>query len=246
MTTKTPPTTERHAEVMALSPLDGRYAAKTTELKPIFSEYGLIRYRCMIEIEWLIALSLNEQIVEVAPFSSKTITALRSIIENFSADDALAVKDIEAGTNHDVKAVEYFLKQAASGLNEVNAASEFIHFACTSEDINNLSYALMLAEARSQVMLPLLERVTKAIDAIADAHIDTPMLARTHGQAASPTTLGKELRNVTARLNRQLEQIRNIEILGKINGATGNFNAHVAAYPELDWLAFSENFVTGL
>ena len=246
MTKNTPPTTERHAEVMALSPLDGRYTAKTTELKVIFSEYGLIRYRCMIEIEWLIALSLNEQIVEVAPFSSKTITTLRSIIENFSADDALAVKDIEARTNHDVKAVEYFLKQAASDLDEVSAASEFIHFACTSEDINNLSYASMLAEARSQVMLPLLERVTKAIDAIADAHTDTPMLARTHGQAASPTTLGKELRNVTARLNRQLVQIRNIEILGKINGATGNFNAHVAAYPELDWLAFSESFVTGL
>ncbi|MDG2089303.1 MAG: adenylosuccinate lyase [Arenicellaceae bacterium] len=235
-----------HAEVMALSPLDGRYVTKAAALKAIFSEYGLIRYRCKVEIEWLIALSLNPQISEISPFSSASMAALRSIIDSFSADDALAVKDIEATTNHDVKAVEYFLKQSTTHLQEVSVASEFFHFACTSEDINNLSYALMLADARTQVMLPLLQSVADAIDALANAHCGTTMLARTHGQPASPTTLGKEFRNVTDRLHRQLEQIKNIEILGKINGATGNFNAHVVTYPEVDWPAFSENFVTGL
>jgi adenylosuccinate lyase len=246
MSNKTVQPTQRHAEVMALSPLDGRYIAKAAELKPIFSEFGLIRYRCKVEIEWLITLSLNPEISEIAIFSDATITALRSIVDNFSADDALAVKDIEATTNHDVKAVEYFLKQSTSHLPEVCAAAEFFHFACTSEDINNLSYALMLADSRSQVMLPLLQRVVDAINTVADVHCDTAMLARTHGQPASPTTLGKEFRNVTDRLHRQLEQIRRVEILGKINGATGNFNAHIVAYPEIDWPKLSEEFVTSL
>ncbi|HAY46361.1 MAG TPA: adenylosuccinate lyase [Gammaproteobacteria bacterium] len=246
MSAKKEQPTQHYAEVMALSPLDGRYIAKVAELKPIFSEFGLIRYRCKVEIEWLITLSFNPEITEITPFSSATVTALRSIVENFSADDALAVKDIEATTNHDVKAVEYFLKQSTAHLPEVCAATEFFHFACTSEDINNLSYALMLADSRSQVMLPLLQNVVDAIDNVADAYCGTAMLARTHGQPASPTTLGKEFRNVTDRLRRQLEQIKRIEILGKINGATGNFNAHVITYPEVDWPKLSEAFVTGL
>ena len=230
----------------ALTPLDGRYGSKVTALRPIFSEYGLIRYRTLVEIKWLQALSENNTIEEVTNFSKATNQALDDIIENFSVEDADAVKDIERTTNHDVKAVEYFLKEKTNPLDEVAKVSEFFHFACTSEDINNLSYALMLNDARNQVILPTFQQVIDAITALANETASLSMLARTHGQPASPTTLGKEMRNVVARLERQYEQIKAVEILGKINGATGNYNAHVATYPEVDWPAFSKQFVESL
>jgi len=230
----------------ALTPLDGRYGSKVKALRPIFSEYGLIRYRSLVEIKWLQALSNESNIAEVPAFSDQTNANLDKVIEDFSVDDALQVKHIEATTNHDVKAVEYFLKQTTESIEEVKSVSEFFHFACTSEDINNLSYALMLNDARNQVIVPTFEQVVSAIDALANDNADLPMLARTHGQPASPTTLGKEMRNVVARLQRQIEQIKAVSILGKINGATGNYNAHVVAYPEVDWQAFSKQFVESL
>ena len=232
--------------ITALTPLDGRYASKVKALRPIFSEYGLIRYRSVIEIKWLQALSKESKIKEVPNFSTDTDAALDVIIDNFSVEDAEAVKNIEATTNHDVKAVEYFLKQSTDSIDEVKAVSEFFHFACTSEDINNLSYALMLHDAREQVVIPTFKEVISAIAKLANDNAGVSMLARTHGQPASPTTLGKEMRNVVARLERQLEQISRVEILGKINGATGNYNAHVVAYPEVDWQSFSKNFVESL
>lgn len=230
----------------ALTPLDGRYGSKVKALRPIFSEFGLIKYRSLVEIRWLQALAQEPNIPEVPEFSAQTNSSLDEIIENFSVADAQAVKDIEATTNHDVKAVEYFLKDRSASLPEVAAVSEFFHFACTSEDINNLSYALMLNDARKQVVLPTFEEVVAAINALANDHASLAMLARTHGQPASPTTLGKEMRNVVARLERQIEQIKQVSILGKINGATGNYNAHVVAYPEVDWPLFSKNFVESL
>jgi len=199
-----------------------------------------------IEIKWLQALSYESNLTEVPAFSEQTNVKLDAVVDGFSVADAEAVKEIEATTNHDVKAVEYFLKQRAEGIEEVHAVSEFFHFACTSEDINNLSYALMLKDAREQVLLPTFEKVISAVRTLATDNAELAMLARTHGQPASPTTLGKEMRNVVARLERQLEQIKQVTILGKINGATGNYNAHVVAYPEVNWEQFSKNFVESL
>lgn len=233
-------------ETTALTPLDGRYGNKLSELRPIFSEFGLIKYRSLVEVRWLQALSQEAKIAEVPAFSNKANIALDAVIDNFSVADADAVKKIEATTNHDVKAVEYFLKQSCESIAEVKAVSEFFHFSCTSEDINNLSYALMLKDARAQVIVPTFEKVIAAINALANDNAGLSMLARTHGQPASPTTLGKEMRNVVARLERQLAQIKQVSILGKINGATGNYNAHVVAYPEVNWERFSQNFVESL
>jgi adenylosuccinate lyase len=230
----------------ALTPLDGRYGSKVKQLRPIFSEFGLIKYRSLVEVRWLQALAAESKVDEVPVFSTQANIALSKIIDDFSVDDAQLVKDIEATTNHDVKAVEYFLKQRSESIPEVKAVSEFFHFACTSEDINNLSYSLMLKDARAQVVIPTFEEVIKSIAQLANDNAGLPMLARTHGQPASPTTLGKEMRNVVARLERQLEQIKQVPMLGKINGATGNYNAHVVAYPEVDWQLFSKNFVQSL
>jgi len=230
----------------ALTPLDGRYGNKVTSLRPIFSEFGLIKYRSLVEIKWLQALAQEDKISEVPAFSANTNQQLNEIIDNFSVADAESVKKIEATTNHDVKAVEYFLKDKSESIDEVNAVSEFFHFACTSEDINNLSYALMLKDAREKIILPTFTDVVSAISKLANDNAGVAMLARTHGQAASPTTLGKEMRNVVARLERQIEQIKQVTLLGKINGATGNYNAHVVAYPEVDWQAFSKEFVESL
>jgi adenylosuccinate lyase len=230
----------------ALTPLDGRYGSKVRALRPIFSEFGLIKYRSLVEVRWLQALSQEANIAEVPTFSADANAQLDAIIDNFSVSDAEAVKAIEATTNHDVKAVEYFLKQSTETIPEVNAVSEFFHFACTSEDINNLSYALMLHDAREQVILPTFAQVIDAISGMANDNAGLSMLARTHGQPASPTTLGKEMRNVVARLERQVEQIKQVSILGKINGATGNYNAHVVAYPEVNWETFSQEFVESL
>lgn len=232
--------------ITALTSLDGRYGSKTDTLRPIFSEYGLIRYRCLVEVKWLIALAEENAIEEVPSFSQEAVDALNEIIEQFSVNSAEQVKNIEATTNHDVKAVEYFLKQQCAELPELAAVSEFLHFACTSEDINNLSYALMLKDGRDQVVVPLFRQIVEAIRQLANEYSDIAMLARTHGQPASPTTVGKEMRNVVARLERQLETIEKVEILGKINGATGNYNAHLAAYPDVNWPAFSQQFVEGL
>ena len=230
----------------ALTPLDGRYGSKVKALRPIFSEFGLIKYRSLVEVKWLQALAAEPKIAEVPAFSAAARSALDDIIANFSVADAEAVKAIEATTNHDVKAVEYFLKQRSDSIPEVKAVSEFFHFACTSEDINNLSYALMLKDAREQVVVPTFKQVIDAIETLANDNAGLSMLARTHGQPASPTTLGKEMRNVVARLERQLAQIEQVTMLGKINGATGNYNAHVVAYPEVNWEAFSKNFVESL
>ncbi len=233
-------------ETTALTPLDGRYGSKVADLRPIFSEFGLIKYRSLVEVRWLQALSNESNIAEVPAFSIEANKQLDAIIENFSVADAEAVKKIEATTNHDVKAVEYFLKQSSDSISDVKAVSEFFHFACTSEDINNLSYALMLHDARRDVVVPTFRKVIAAIEALASDNAGLAMLARTHGQPASPTTLGKEMRNVVARLERQLEQIEAVSILGKINGATGNYNAHVVAYPEVNWPQFSQDFVQSL
>ena len=235
-----------HAQLLALSPLDGRYAGKVDALRPIFSEYGLIKARVKVEIEWLLALAAEPGIVELPPFSTAAVDRLRSLAERLSLDDAARVKAIERTTNHDVKAVEYLIKEQLKDDAELAPALEFVHFACTSEDINNLSYALMLSEARQQVLLPTLDALIQALRAMAHAHADVPMLSRTHGQTASPTTVGKEIANVVARLQRQGETLAAALIAGKINGAVGNYNAHVAAYPEVDWAAFSRRFVESL
>jgi adenylosuccinate lyase len=230
----------------ALSPVDGRYAAKVDALRPIFSEYGLIKARVKVEVEWLIALASEPGIVELAPFGATAVQRLRALASGFSVADGEAVKQIERTTNHDVKAVEYFIKQRLADDAELAPALEFVHFACTSEDINNLSYALMLSEARAGVMLPTLDAVIASLRALAQAQADQPMLSRTHGQTASPTTLGKEIANVVARLDRQRRQLAAVSFGGKINGAVGNYNAHVAAYPEVDWPALARRFVEGL
>jgi adenylosuccinate lyase len=230
----------------ALSPLDGRYAGKVDALRPIFSEYGLIRARVRVEIEWLLALAAEPGIVELPAFSAAAAARLRALADGFDVAAAARVKAIERTTNHDVKAVEYFIKERLQDDAELAPALEFVHFACTSEDINNLSYALMLADARREVLLPQLRSLAAALRTMAHAHAELPMLSRTHGQTASPTTVGKELANVLHRLERQIVQLAAIEMPGKINGAVGNFNAHVAAYPEVDWPQLSQRFVESL
>ena len=230
----------------AISPIDGRYGGKTKDLRPVFSEYGLIRSRVIVEIRWLLALAAHASITEVPEFSAATREQLEAVIDDFSEADAMRVKEIESTTNHDVKAVEYLIKEKIAGNVELEAVGEFVHFACTSEDINNLAHALMLKEGRDQVLLPLADKVIDAVRALAHEHADQPMLSRTHGQPASPTTLGKEMANVVARLRRQRAQIAAVALLGKINGAVGNYNAHLAAYPDVDWAAHAEGFVTSL
>ena len=230
----------------AISPLDGRYGDKTAELKPIFSEFGLMRFRVLIEIRWLQALAVQNGIEEVPALSDEANTLLNNISDNFSETDALRIKEIESTTNHDVKAVEYFIKEKIAGNEELEKVSEFIHFACTSEDINNLSHALMLKESHDSVMRPALMDIINAITVLTVKYADQAMLARTHGQTASPTTLGKEMGVFAHRLNRQLTQLDEIDFIGKANGAVGNFNAHLSAYPDVDWPTFSKSFVEGL
>ncbi|MBV1909258.1 MAG: adenylosuccinate lyase [Kangiellaceae bacterium] len=229
----------------AISSADGRYGSKTKELRAIFSEFGLIKYRVTVEVRWLQALSSCENINEVPAFNPATTQLLNDIINNFSEEDANRVKAIEATTNHDVKAVEYFLKEKTATDEAVCAVSEFIHFACTSEDINNLSYALMLKEA-AIVISAQQDDVVNAIADLAHLYADIPLMSRTHGQPASPTTLGKEMANVVARLQRQQSQFGNVQLMGKINGAVGNYNAHISAYPEIDWPAFAQSFIENL
>jgi adenylosuccinate lyase len=230
----------------ALSPIDGRYAEKTYGLRQIFSEYGLIRYRVQVEVRWLEALAGHPGIPEVPALSAEARERLRVVAEQIEPQDAQRVKTIEATTNHDVKAVEYYLKEKIAGNDELAAIKEFFHFACTSEDINNLAYALMLRDARSQVLLPALDKLIGALNFLAQQYAEQPMLARTHGQPASPTTLGKEMVVFAHRLKRQREQLAQVQILGKMNGAVGNYNAHIAAYPEVDWARFGADFVRGL
>ena len=230
----------------ALSPLDGRYSSKVEPLRKYFSELGLIGYRVRVEIEWLKALAAEPAIREVPKFSAATVKQLNALVGGFSETDGSAVKAIEARTNHDVKAIEYFLKDRLTGNAEVARVAEFIHFACTSEDINNLCHALMLQAARDEVMLPALAQIIKRLTTLAHDLADASMLAHTHGQPASPTTLGKEMANVVARLQRARKRIASVKLLGKINGAVGNYNAHLAAYPAVDWEKFARRFVAGL
>ncbi|HET7359691.1 MAG TPA: adenylosuccinate lyase [Rhodanobacteraceae bacterium] len=230
----------------ALSPLDGRYAAKVEALRPIFSEAGLMQRRVQVEIAWLLALAAEPGVAELPPFPAAAVARLRGIAEGFSLVDGERIKAIEATTNHDVKAVEYFIKERIGDDASLAQAREFVHFACTSEDINNLAYALMLRDARDRVLLPALDAIVAALRELAHAHADLPMLSRTHGQTASPTTLGKELANVVARLERQRGQLAAVDVPGKINGAVGNYNAHAVAYPDIDWPALSRRFVESL
>jgi adenylosuccinate lyase len=230
----------------ALSPADGRYSEKVNDLRNIFSEYGLIRYRVLVEIRWLQCLADEPDVPELAPPSSVMKDRLNHIIDDFSIDDAERVKKIEATTNHDVKAVEYFIREKLGDGPETQALKDFLHFACTSEDINNLSYALMLRAARSDVLIPKMRDLRNKLNVLAKENADLPMLSRTHGQTASPTTLGKELANVVARLDRTQKQFANVEILGKFNGAVGNYNAHVIAYPSADWPTIAHRFVESL
>ena len=234
------------AALTSLSPLDGRYAAKVDPLRPHFSEYGLIHARLRVEIEWLKALAAESHFAEIPAFSSATIAELDALVNNFTESDAAEVKGIEATTNHDVKALEYWIKDKTKGNAEVTKVSEFIHFACTSEDINNLSHALMCQGAREQVMLPTLDRVIGKLTEMAHAYADVPMMSRTHGQPATPSTMGKEVANVAYRLQRARVRIAQVELLGKINGAVGNYNAHLAAYPGYDWEGFAKRFVESL
>jgi adenylosuccinate lyase len=230
----------------AISPVDGRYGARTVELRDIFSEFGLIKFRVTVEVRWLQEMAGIAGIAEVPPLSAEANQLLNEIVDNFSIADAQRVKDIEKTTNHDVKAVEYLLKEKVAANAELAAMSEFIHFACTSEDINNLSHGLMLSTAREQVLLPLCDQLLSSIKELAVRYKTIPMMARTHGQPASPTTLGKEMANVYIRLKRQRDQIAQVPMLGKFNGAVGNYNAHISAYPQLNWHQISENFVTSL
>jgi adenylosuccinate lyase len=230
----------------ALSPLDGRYQSKLDALRPYFSEYALIKHRAWVEVEWLKALAGAPELAEISAFSAETIQELDAAISNFSEADASQVKAIEARTNHDVKALEYWLKEKFDSNPEIKKASEFIHFACTSEDINNLSHGLMLKSARDSVMVPFLNNLIARLTELSEQLANQPMLSRTHGQTASPTTMGKELANVVYRLQRQQKQLISNEILGKINGAVGNFNAHLSAYPDFDWETFAERFVSSL
>jgi adenylosuccinate lyase len=235
-------TTAACSTLSALSPLDGRYAAKTDKLRPILSEAGFMHHRVKVEIAWLQALS-QAGFAEIKPFSKQANALLEKMTAGFTESDAARIKAIEAVTNHDVKAVEYWLKEQVKDVPELLAATEFIHFACTSEDINNTSHGMMLKAARDGVMLPALQGLIDRLTQIAHANASVPMLSRTHGQTASPTTLGKEIANVVARLQRAVKRIAAVEILGKMNGAVGNYNAHLAAYPEFDWAAFSRNVI---
>jgi adenylosuccinate lyase len=231
---------------MALSPADGRYSARCDRLRPIFSEFGLIRFRTLVEVQWLRHLAQDAGLEELKPWPKSIEPVLDALISRFGMEDAAEVKAIEATTNHDVKAVEYLIKNRISTVKGADHLKEFVHFACTSEDINNLAYALMLREAREKVLLPLMDRMVETISAMAVAYADQSMLSRTHGQTASPTTLGKELANVAHRLGRQRRQLAAVETLGKINGAVGNFNAHVVAYPDLDWAGVTQRFIADL
>lgn len=232
--------------LMAISPLDGRYAEKTQDLRPIFSEYGLIKFRVTVEVRWLQMLAEHANLPELPPLSRHANDILNNLVTHFSEQDAVRIKHIESGINHDVKAVEYFLKERVENNLELSKVCEFIHFGCTSEDINNLSYALMLQSARKQCILPALDELMALLKHMAHEHAATPMLARTHGQAATPTTVGKEIANTIARLRRQIDQLIATPILGKINGATGNYNALATAYPQTDWQQVSKNFVCRL
>lgn len=238
--------TMNFSAITALSPLDGRYHTKVESLRLYFSEFALIRYRVQVEIAWLKALSDEPEIGEIASFSSQTSAQLDNLVINFSVSDAEAIKTIEATTNHDVKAIEYWLKQVLANNAEITKAAEFIHFACTSEDINNLSHGLMLKSSLEQVMLPALDKIIVRLAELAHQLADVPMLARTHGQPATPTTLGKEIANVAYRLQRSKKRLATVTILGKINGAVGNYNAHLSAYPDLDWERFAQQFVEKL
>ena len=235
-----------HATLTALSPLDGRYAAKAASLRPIFSEFGLMHRRVHVEIHWLLALAKHPGIVELPAFPSEAVARLEAIADGFSVDDGERIKEIEATTNHDVKAVEYFIKERIGNDPALAQAKEFVHFACTSEDINNLAYSLMLRDARETVLLPAIDQVIGKLRALSHEHAGLSLLSRTHGQTASPSTMGKELANVVARLERQRRQLVAIEIPGKINGAVGNYNAHVISYPEVDWPTLAAGFVEGL
>ena len=230
----------------AVSPIDGRYGGKTAALRDMFSEYGLIKRRVLVEIRWLQCLAEHPGIVEVPALSPAATALLDDLLANFDEVDARRIKDIEATTNHDVKAVEYFIKERFAGNDELEAIGEFVHFACTSEDINNLSHALMLRDGMAQVIEPTMTRIIDALVTLAHESAEAPMLSRTHGQTASPTTMGKEIANVVARLKRQMQQLGTTSFLGKINGAVGNYNAHLSAYPEVDWQQNAEAFVTSL
>ena len=241
-----PSTLSTLSTLTAVSPVDGRYGNKTAELRHIFSEFGLLKYRVIVEVRWLQKLAATDDIQEVPALSSLANTYLDNMVSDFSEADAQRIKDIERTTNHDVKAVEYFLKEKVANNAELHAVNEFIHFACTSEDINNLSHALMLTEARNEVILPYCDKLVSELKRLAIELKSVPMMARTHGQPASPTTMGKEMANVMIRLQRQRDQIAQVQILGKINGAVGNYNAHLSAYPDLDWHTFAEEFVNSL
>ena len=230
----------------ALSPADGRYAEKVGGLRDIFSEYGLIRYRVLVEVRWLQCLADEASVAELGPLSSVIKDVLNHIVDDFSLDDAERVKAIEATTNHDVKAVEYFIREKLGSGPETDALKDFLHFGCTSEDINNLSYALMLRAARSDVLLPMMRSLHNTLKGMAHQYADLPMLSRTHGQTASPTTLGKEIANVVARLARAQRRFSEVEILGKFNGAVGNYNAHAVTYPDADWRGIAERFIESL
>jgi len=234
------------SSLTAVSPVDGRYGSKTADLRSAFSEFGLIKNRVLVEIRWLQHLASHPELSEVGPLSSESNAVLNSLVDRFSEKDAERIKEIERTTNHDVKAVEYFIKESINDVPELSDIKEFVHFACTSEDINNLSHALMLKEGRDLVLLPQAEEISGQMAIMAKAYADVPMLSRTHGQTASPTTVGKEFANVTYRLNRQIKQIRQVTLMGKINGAVGNYNAHLSAYPNVDWAANAEIFVTSL
>ncbi|PLW66867.1 adenylosuccinate lyase [Pseudohalioglobus lutimaris] len=234
------------SSLTAVSPIDGRYGSKTAALREVFSEFGLIKRRVLVEVHWLQCLSAHQGITEVPALSPSASQALESIVDDFAEVDARRIKDIESTTNHDVKAVEYFLKERFAGNAELEAVSEFVHFACTSEDINNLSHALMLRDGIHGVLLPEMQGIVSALKTLAQGSATAAMLSRTHGQTASPTTMGKEIANVVARLQRQQQLVAEVAYLGKINGAVGNYNAHLSAYPEVDWQANAEAFVTSL
>jgi len=234
----------------AVSPIDGRYGSKVSELREFFSEFGLIKFRVEVEVRWFQTLAAHPEIEELSPFSVEAMAFLDSIVSDFSLEDAERVKEIESTTNHDVKAVEYLLKEKLVAVKEqfpeLEAGSEFVHFACTSEDINNLSHGLILSNGLEKCILPSMKSVIATMQALALEYAEQPMLCRTHGQTASPSTMGKEFANVVARLNIQLSKIENVEILGKINGAVGNYNAHFSAYPDVDWAANAKTFIEGL
>jgi len=237
---------KQSSQLMAISPLDGRYSSKCVDLAPYFSEYALMRYRVLVEVRWLQKLASDPQIEELSPISAAGDKVLAQLLDNFSLQDAERIKEIESTTNHDVKAVEYFIKEKLAGDGVLASQLEFVHFACTSEDINNLSYALMLRDGRDQVLIPVMKELSELLASLAVEHAEQPLLSRTHGQPASPTTVGKEFANVVYRLNRQLGQLAGNEIFGKINGAVGNYNAHMAAYPDIDWGSYAKEFVESL